>query len=153
MHYDNPFFDAAVQQTADNLMRSYTEWIVEQILLVRMGEESDYFLPTAIDTMDDMQSAFLAIAERLVMEDVNSNWDWIATAWVGIDGNTGRSAYVIDFVSDDETFPDWAVISFYVTHNGHLWFATPLIDVEDPRHRLPCSEVNSVRQAISMCVE
>ena len=148
MHYDNPFFDAAVKRTADRLMRSYTEWRDETTLLIQMGEESDFFLP--VDDLDEMKHAFHAIAERLVLEDLYSSWEWVSTAWMGIDGNTGRSAYIIDFVSGDYTFPEWAVLSFYVTH-GRLWFATPLTEVDDPRHGLPCSEANSVRQAIRMC--
>ena len=145
MQYDSPLFDLAVKRIADRLMQSYTAWRNEAALLVQMGEESDFFLPA--DDLDEMEHAFQAIAERFVLEDIYSHWDWVATTWTGIDGNTGHSAYIIDFVSDEYAFPDWTVLSFYVTCND-LWFATPLIDVKDPRHNLACSEVNSVRQAI-----
>ena len=94
-----------------------------------------------------MKHAYQAIAERFVLEDIYSHWDWVATTWTGIDGNTSHSAYVIDFVSDEHAFPDWTVLFFYVTCND-LWFATPLIDVKDPRHNLACRAHKRVRTSL-----
>lgn len=144
MHYDEPLFHTTVQHAADCLMQGFLSWNEEQERLSQAGEESNF-----TEDVNEMCSVFRSIAERMVMEDVNAeDWEWLTTSWAGVDGNTGRSAYTIDFTPTSHRLPAWAVLSFYVTSNGALWFAIPLAEIQNPRWSLATCEANSVRQAI-----
>ena len=150
MHYDDERFELEVQHATECLMQGFLSWNDQQEQLSQAGEESNYYEP---EDVGEMHHAFQAIAERMVMEDVDAeDWEWLATSWAGVDGNTGRSAYTIDFTTTNPELPAWAVLSFYVT-SSTFWFATPLAEIRDPRRTLATCEANSVRQALFMCVQ
>lgn len=135
MHYDDERFEPEVQRSAERLMRGFLSWNSQQELLPQAGEENNFY-----EDVGEMRHAFQAIAERMVLEDVSADWEWLTTSWAGVDGNTGRSAYTIDFTTTNPELPAWAVLSFYVTCNGALWFATPLTEIRDPRRTLSTFE-------------
>ena len=147
MYYDDPQFEAEVQHATVCLMQAFLSWNTQQERLLQEGEGSGFYQS---DDVDEMFFAFHAIAERMVMEDVDAeDWEWLTTSWAGVDGNTGRCAYTIDFTTRSTELPDWSVLSFYVTSSRALWFATPLAEIQDPRWTLATCEANSVRQAIA----
>lgn len=52
-------------------------------------------------------------------------WKWFETPWAGTDGNTGRKAYIVDFLRDTRGAESEGILAFYIMHNRHDWFAVP----------------------------
>lgn len=146
MQWNDRRFSETVDAAASHLMEGFLAWNDEQERLAQAGEDNSFH---GDEDMIVMRSAFRAVAERFVLEDVDArDWEWLTTSWAGIDGNTGHGAYILDFTPKGGDAPDWGVLSFYATSNTWFWFAIPLAEKQSPKIDLATCEANSVRQAI-----
>ena len=143
----DPLFQDQLTRTVTQLMGEFLAWNDTQWELTEKGYSHNHY--------DEKELArerfvFLAIAERLLLEDVPcENWRWFETPWAGIDGNTGMEARIIDFVADDTEETASGIIGFYVARNRHFWFAIPLAEILGEENTLDVYEVNCVQDALN----
>ena len=146
MNAADPTFHETCGEAASWLMREFLAWNDIQESLREKGYESNCH---DAGELEGMRRAFAAIGERFVLEGVDYKaWEWFETPWAGTDGNTGREAYIVDFVLSGVEEPELGILGFYVTRNDRFWFAIPLAEVMDGG--VTVCEVNSIQAAIDM---
>ena len=146
MKKNDPSYQDALQEASAWLIKEFIAWNDIQKSLKEKGYEHNCHDE---EELDSMRHVFEAIAERFVLEDVEfRSWEWFETPWAGTDGNTGREAYIVDFVLSNNDEPEFGILGFYVTRNAFFWFALPLAEVM--YGGLSVCEVNSIQAAIDM---
>ena len=145
MKKTDPLFQEQLETIHAKLIEEFLAWNDIQRELKEKGYPHNYYDERELERE---RSVFLAVAERLVLEDIPcKSWKWFETPWAGIDGNTGMEARVIDFLiyDDDETVS--GIFGFYVTRNRRFWYALPLAEILSKHGTITC-EANCIQDAL-----
>ena len=139
------YFQMAVDEATDHIMREFVAWNKTQRELKESGYDHNWYDE---GEMNRMRSAFQAIAERFVLEDIDcKRWSWFETPWAGADGNNGGESYIIDFVMTDGEGLVLGLLGFYVNNSNRFWHALPLAEVVDDGNLVTC-EANDIQAAL-----
>lgn len=145
MKKTDPLFQEQLNHTVTQLMSEFVAWNSIQKELKEKGYSHNYYDGREFE---QEQAVFLAIAERLLLEDIScESWQWFETPWAGLDGNTGMEARVVDFLVSDADETVSGVLGFYVTRNRRFWYALPLAEVLSKQGTITC-EANSIQDAL-----